>query len=315
MTAVWIIGSSGLLGAALQRALQHSGSSMFQPAERFHWDSETKLSVQLEIAVKSYADFVGVGNKWQIYWAAGVGTMSSTEAELAVETRTLSTLLKLVESEPDLVAAKGCLAFSSSAGAIYAGAAGDIITENTPVAPTTAYAHEKLKQENLVNTFAVNNCGVTALLARMSTLYGPGQATGKQQGLIALMARCILRNKPVQIYVPLDTIRDYIISDDAASAIVAALRVLDGKQGVFTKIIASERPTTIAEIVSIYKRITRRSPRIVSSASKLTSIYTRRIQFHSITVPINKQISRTSLLVGVAQMMAAERAVFVRASR
>jgi len=315
MTAVWVIGSSGLLGSALQRALQHSGSSLFQPAERFHWDSETKLDVQLEAAVRSFADFVGVGNKWQIYWAAGVGTMSSTEVELAVETRTLSTVLKLVESETGLVAAKGGFAFSSSAGAIYAGATDDIITENTPVAPTTAYAHEKLKQENLINTFAVNNCGITALLARISTLYGPGQASGKQQGLLAQIARCILRKQPVQIYVPFDTIRDYIISDDAASSMVTALSVLGGRPGIFTKIIASEKPATIAEIISIYKRITRRSPRIVASVNKLTSIYSRRIQFHSITVPINKPISRTSLLVGIAQVMAAERSVFMRANR
>jgi len=315
MTIAWVVGSSGLLGSALHRALHSTGAILFTPAERFRWDSEPELTVQLEAAVKAFAAFVGAEKKWQIYWAAGVGTMSSTEAELAVETQTLSLLLSLVESEPGLIAAKGCFAFASSAGAIYAGATDDIISENTPVAPTTAYAHEKLKQENLVSSFALNNCKVTALLARISTLYGPGQANGKQQGLITQIARRILRNQPIQIYVPLDTIRDYIIADDAAAATVVALRALSEKLGVFTKIIASEQPTTIAEIISIYKRIARRIPGIVTSANKLSCIYTRRVQFHSIAVPNNEQISSTILLLGIAQVMAAERSAFILSSR
>jgi len=312
MTIAWVVGSSGLLGSALHRALHRTGTRLFQPAERFRWDSQPELTVQLDVAVKAFANSVGPEKKWEIYWAAGVGTMSSTEAELVVETRTLSTLLHLVQSEPGLVAAKGCFAFASSAGAIYAGSTDDIISENTPVAPTTAYAREKLKQESLIRSFALNNCSVTAFIARISTLYGPGQATGKQQGLLAQIARCILRNQPIQIYVPFDTIRDYIAADDAAAAIVAVLRTIRGKSGIFTKIVASEIPTTIAEIISIYKRITRRSPRIVASASKLSSIYTRRIQFHSIAEPAIERISKTSLLVGIAQVMAAERSAFAR---
>ena len=315
MTVAWVVGCNGLLGSALQRALSRRGVSLFTPAERFRWDSEPELTVQLKAAVKAYAAFAGSGNKWQIFWAAGVGTMSSTEAELTTETRTLSTVLSLVESVPGLTATEGHFTFASSAGAIYAGATDDIISENTPVAPTTAYAKEKLKQENLVSTFALNNDRVTALLARISTLYGPGQATGKQQGLLAHIARCILRNQSVHIYVPFDTIRDYIAADDAAAAIVATLHAIGGKPGVFTKIIASEKPTTIAEIISIFNRISRRRPSIVASASRLSSIYTRRIQFHSMAVPINEQMPRTSLLVGIAQVMAAERSAFTRARR
>ena len=315
MTAAWVIGANGLLGSALQRTLRRRGTRLFVPAERFCWHDEAVLHRQLLAVVKAFADFTGDSNNWQIYWAAGVGTMSSKEEELATETRTLSTVLKLIASEPALMTADGSFAFSSSAGAIYAGASDDIITENTAVAPTTDYAKEKLKQESLVSEFAHNNSRVTALLARISTLYGPGQADGKRQGLLAHIARCLLRNQSVHIYVPFDTIRDYIAADDAASAIGVAMHALSGNPGVFTKIIASEHPTTIAEIISVYKRIARRKPRIVSSASKLSCLYTRRIQFRSITVPINGRMLKTSLLVGISQVMDAERSAFTRTGR
>ena len=159
--------------------------------------------------------------------------MSSTEEGLAAETRALSIVLELIESEPVLMATGGSFSFSSSAGAIYAGASDDIITENTTVAPTTDYAREKLRQESLVSEFADRNSRVTVLLARISTLYGPGQAKGKRQGLLAHIARCLLRNQPVHIYVPFDTIRDYIAADDAAFAIGAAIYALSSKPGVF----------------------------------------------------------------------------------
>lgn len=312
MTIAWVIGSGGLLGSALRSALLRTETRLFTPAERFHWSSEFELIVQLETAVKAFAAVAGSENCWQIYWAAGVGTMGSTDAELGLETRTLSTLLNLVQAEPRLIANKGNFTFASTAGAIYAGATDDIISENTPAAPTTAYAHEKLKQESLISAFALAHSGVTALIARISTLYGTGQSTGKQQGLFAEIARRTLRNQPIQIYVPFDTIRDYIAADDAAAIIVAAMRGIRGKPGVFTKIIASEQPTTIAEIISIFKRITRRNPRIITSACKLSNLYNRRIQFHSIAVPVNEKITRTSLLVGISRIMAAERLAYSR---
>lgn len=314
MTIAWVVGNRGLLGSALCRALRRSGVNLFTPAEHFRWDSESEINIQLTIAVQAFAALVGVETKWQIYWAAGVGTMGSTASEVAVETRILSTLLGLVEFNQELKAANGCIAFASSAGAIYAAATDDIISENTTIAPTTAYAREKLKQENLVSAFVLANSRVTALLARISTLYGPGQAVGKQQGLVALIARRMLRNQPIQIYVPFDTIRDYIVADDAAAAIIATLQVIsEKKSGAFIKIIASEQPTSIAEIISIYKRIARRTPRIVTSVNKLSSIYTRSMRFHSTALPIG-QTCKTSLLVGIAQVMTAERFAYTRPS-
>jgi UDP-glucose 4-epimerase len=208
----------------------------------------------------------------------------------------------------------GAIAFASSAGAIYAGTRDAIITEHTAPAPTTAYAREKLMQEGLLAAFALAHPRMTALNARISTIYGPGQATVKQQGLLTHIARCILRNQPIQIYVPYDTIRDYIAVDDAASAITRALFLANQQPGVCTKIIASEKPTTIAEIISVFKRIARRGPLIVTSASKLTSLYARRVQFRSVVLTDGARPMVTSLAVGIAQLMVAERAAFVRSS-
>ncbi len=311
MTIAWVLGSRGLLGSALCRALQLDGTELFSPTEHFHWNNESELAQQLIAAMRTFATRVASLRRWEIYWAAGIGTMSSSEADLALETRALALLLHLVESAPELVAIPGAMAFASSAGAIYAGSTDHIISEDTIPAPTTAYAFEKIRQEELVRSFVRASDNHAALLARLSTVYGPGQSRNKQQGLLAHIARCILRNQPIQIYVPLDTMRDYINADDAAVSIIVSLRVASESPQAFIKIIASEKSTTIAEIISIFKRITRRAPRIVTSAGKLTSVYSHRMQFRSITIPQCKLSLNTTLLTGIAKVIAAERAAYV----
>lgn len=314
MTIAWVVGSHGLLGSALCRKLTRIGSELLLLDERFDWCNESVLALQLTSAIQAFSSLVGDAKGWEIYWAAGVGNMSSSAGDLIPETRALALLLRLVESDPRLVAKSGAMAFASSAGAIYAGSPDYLINENSLPAPNTAYAREKIVQEDLVRSFTLANSHMTALLARLSTLYGPNQSTGKRQGLLAYVARCMLTNQPIQIYVPFDTIRDYIAADDAATMMISTLRAIS-EPGVCIKIMASEQPTTIVYIISNFKRVVPRTPRIVTSASKLSNIYSRRMLFRSIVLPEFSRTPKISLPVGIAQLMAAERAAFVRGPR
>jgi len=314
MTIAWVIGGGGLLGSALQNALRRHGTALFVPEMPFDWGDGPLLNKQMAAAVQVFAEQASGTGQWQIYWAAGVGVMSSADEALAPETQTLARLLQLLAAAPQLMAVPGAVAFASSAGAIYAGAGAAIITEHTAPAPTTAYARQKLKQEALLADFALAHPCLSVLNARISTVYGPGQAPGKQQGLLTHIARRILRNQPIQIYVPYDTIRDYIAVDDAAGAMVGALALAGRQPGVCTKIIASEHPTTIAEIIAVFRRIARRAPLVVTSASKLSNLYARRVQFRSVVLTNAARPMATSLAVGIARLMVAERAAFVRSS-
>ncbi|MDQ0042401.1 NAD-dependent epimerase/dehydratase family protein [Variovorax boronicumulans] len=308
MTLAWVLGARGLLGSAFCRALSREGVTQFAPTEAFQWADESKLSAQIQAAVHEFsASASGGAMRWEIYWAAGVGTMGSSAESLAPETRALILLLELLQADSRLMAMPGTLVFSSSAGAIYAACMDEVITEQSLPAPNTAYAREKLSQEELLRAFCAANSRMTMLLARISTLYGAGQATGKAQGLLTHIARSIVRGKPIGIYVPIDTIRDYISVDDAASEIISTLRELNSAPGALVKIIASERPTTIAEIISIFKRIARKSPRITTGASKTSGLYSRRVQFRSIVSRKGRIAKVRSLTVGIAQLLSAER--------
>ena len=314
MTVAWVLGSTGLLGSALCRRLRDAGCELFFPSERFPWFDSDAMQPAMRRAVQSFGARVESARPWQIYWAAGAGTMGSRPEDLTGETQALQTLLCLVAADQRLMDAEGAVALASSAGAIYAGAGDRIATETTPVAPTTPYAAEKLHQECLLRAFAAESPRQRALLARISTLYGAGQASGKKQGLLSQIARNILRNRPVHIYVPFDTVRDYIEAGDAADRIVHALREPSTETSCQVRIIASERPVSIAEIIANFKRIARKNPRIVTSAGRLSNLYARRMLFRS-TLPWSSVVRPArQIAVGIAQLLMSELTAYAGAT-
>jgi len=315
MRHTWVIGAGGLLGGALVQSLGASGDMAYTPSGPMAWSNEPLLLSQLQAAVSAFAETIGVTDTWEIYWAAGVGTMSSQASELAPETTALAHLLHLVEKQSPLCSTRGAVALASSAGAIYAGTFEEVINEHLPVSPTTPYAYAKLEQEQLLQAFAERCGSIHTLVARISTLYGTGQALGKKQGLLTHIARSIVRNKPIQIYVPFDTIRDYIAACDAADRVITALRETSNERGHVVRLVASEHPTTIAEIVATFKRVSRRTPRVVTSTSQNAALYTRRVVFRSIASTGADRLPRTSLMVGIGQLLQAERYYFAQSSR
>ena len=311
MTIAWVVGSTGLLGSALCRQLDtRFGQTRYLQRLQLHWREESGLSQQLSQLVADFAKQVANHESWELYWAAGIGTMASAAIDLAIETSSLSLLLRLIAAEPVLMDRPGYVALASSAGAIYAGASEDIVTEQSAIAPTTHYARAKIEQEGVLKSFAAERKSVVVLLARFSTIYGSGQTAGKRQGLLTHIARSIVRRQPIQIYVPFDTIRDYILVDDAAAIMIMALRLPKLATRVNVKIIASELPLTIAEIVSTFKRIARKPPLIATSTSPLGKAYSRRIQFRSTVTLECRSLPTTPLLIGVARLLAAERLAF-----
>jgi UDP-glucose 4-epimerase len=315
MRHIWVIGAGGLLGSALSRSLGASGDTLFIPTWPMAWSDESRLLSQFQASVSTFAAAIGKADTWEIYWAAGVGTMASQSNDLVPETNALAEFLRMVEREASLRTTHGAIALASSAGAIYAGVLEGVINEHMPVAPTTPYAYAKLEQEQLLHAFAGRCRSVRTLVARISTLYGAGQALGKKQGLLTHIARSIVRNKPIQIYVPFDTIRDYIAASDAAIRVITALRDTSGVSNHVVRLVASEHPTTIAEIVATFKRVSRRTPRVVTVVSQDTALYARRVVFRSITAPRPDRLSHTSLIVGIGQLMQAERYFFAQSGR
>lgn len=288
---LWIIGAGGLLGSALVRSAPE-GARLFR-AGPVPWDDPADATQALLASVERFAASRRPGVPWAIVWAAGTGVPATTPAELRRQSQVLLDVASHVASrlDPD-----GAFAFASSAS-VY-GTSADDCDETTPPAPSPGYGAEKLWQEGeLARAFAPEG-GPRLAVARISTLYGPGQNLLKRQGLVSSMCMEAVRGGVITLHVPLDTVRDYVYVDDAAR-LVHRLLELSGRDRPqhLLRVVASHRPTTIGELARVVQSVVHRRTHIVQ-ASVRGSGASAHLSVRSVD-PELASVRRTPLVVGV----------------
>jgi len=305
----WVVGRGGLLGRHVELSLvaANAGTEIWRPRNPVPWHDlqETATSLDLE-AMRFFDRAVRSRQPWRLLWCAGTSGVVTTRDALSLETLVLSRLLDTVTrrvSDDPVLAAAGTLFFASSAGGVYAGAAPPF-DEFSPERPLAPYGREKLLQEGLVTRLAAV-CGVDVLIGRFSNLYGPGQNLAKPQGLVAHVGRAALSREPVSIWVPLDTIRDYLFAADAGRMVVAAIerredaRRRGERAAATTKIFASEVETTVASVLGTWRQALRRPLRVALGFSATGSLQPRILSFRSRVWP-DLRGQPTLLALGVA---------------
>lgn len=145
---------------------------------------------------------------------------------------------------------------TSSAGGVYAGSAQPPFDVDTPAVPLSPYGELKVAQEALALELLSSTCPV--VIGRISNLYGPGQNLAKLQGLISRLALSAVTQQPINIFVPLDTIRDYIYVDDAARAILDAIALAAAEDRHRRLVIASGQPTTVGQVIRTMNLVAKR---------------------------------------------------------
>lgn len=313
MMISWVLGGGGLLGRALLGEISRSGGRVFNPNLPISWGDPIAIPDQLRQLVRAFSEATQDASRWRIFWSAGVGTMASEDAELVIERNAFETLLNEIERSPALRLERGTIALASSAGALHVSDTQSVIHETTTPTLSTPYARSKLLQEERLAHFCRQKTGASGLSARISTLYGAMPRPGKRQGLIAHIAHCVVRNKPVGIYVPLDTMRDYISAQDAARMILMAVSASESVHGYRVRLVASERPTSVAEIVSEFKRVAHRPVRVVMGAAGTWPRYPSSVTFKSLFRSTEYPITTSPIRIGIAAMLAAERMNFLKA--
>jgi len=245
----WVVGSGGLLGSALARQLGTTFTAHPVP-----WNDPQRAAEHLACEVERFASNAQ-GERWAIIWAAGAATTSSSPRDAESELEPLRGLLNGMRTH--LVDTDGHFFLTSSAGGAFANSVDPPFTWKTPAQPLSPYGELKVAQENLVAEMLAGSVPVT--VGRVSNLYGPGQDLGKLQGLISRLALASITRQPINIFVPLDTIRDYIYVDDAARTISRILAMRYGSSNpVQTEIVASGSPTTVGQLIKMMNLVTRK---------------------------------------------------------
>lgn len=312
----WVIGQGGLLGSHLATALRASSGQAecwAGPVEPFQWDDPVRLTQQFEVSLGRFAAAIAEAKRpWIIAWAAGAVVVGSAPATLTREEETWALFLGLLERRSWILGdqAPGLLFLASSAGGVYGNSRDQPITESSACLPISDYGRAKLRMEA---TLAWRAQGRPYLIGRFSNLFGVGQNLRKRQGLISYLSRCLIYNVPAHIYVPLDTTRDYLFAPDAAHQVVQhLLHPGMGHGDARIKLFVDGRPASVGRIVGIFRRIARRSPRMIMRPIALGRNQPRMLAFRSVFRPELPSPLRTDLDVGIALTHQHQRALFAQ---
>ncbi len=105
------------------------------------------------------------------------------------------------------------IVFFSSGGAIYGETTG--ATESDPALPKSPYGRNKLLAEGVVA-----GSGIGFGIARLSNVYGPGQRSDLEGGVVAIFTDAVAAGMPVTIYGDGQQRRDLIHVDDVTDAVL-----------------------------------------------------------------------------------------------
>jgi UDP-glucose 4-epimerase len=302
-STAWIVGSGGLLGQALAR---EQGRRLRRTTDSVHlpWHDTSALVTAAMAEFQSLLERAD-GGEWSIVWAAGAGVTSSSEVEFSRELEQLRAILSALTTVLSKLkrTGPGAIFYASSAGGVYAGSANPPFTERSTPVPISDYGRYKLQAEKLFSSFAAKN-QVSLMIGRIANLYGPGQRLDKAQGLISHIARAQLSPTPAAIFVPLETIRDYLFVDDCAALIFDAvdrLHMMDTAEAVtpVVKIIASGQGTSIASLLGYFRGLSKSAPNVMIATSAFASRQALDLRMRSTVWPELDRRTLTPLPVGI----------------
>ena len=247
-SSAWILGSGGLLGSALvRRAADHNVDIFTGP--RIPWSDHGERVRVLGDSVRKFAEVSG-GAPMIIVWAAGIAGVNSDEATVDSETRVLGELLEVLS--PSWPASGGVFFLASSAGAVYAASPDAPFDSSSPTGANSPYGRAKLAQEELIGASLPES--VRVVIGRLGNLFGP--PSHGRQGLISRLSSAALNRSALNLFVSMDTLRDYCWADDAAELIWRDL--LDASRESCVRVIGSGQAVSISEVVSTVESVTHR---------------------------------------------------------
>jgi UDP-glucose 4-epimerase len=299
----WVIGSGGLLGHAITREAefrnqQQRGRIYLHSAPPVPWGDETAAIQALEVQVVKFALEVG-DSDWAVIWAAGSSIVASDERQTETELRILTALSRAISTE--LPPTNGAFFVTSSAGGVYAGALNPPFDASSEPVPISPYGKLKLDQEAIAIELCALMCAV--VIGRFSNLYGPARNKEKQQGLIQRLCASTMQRTAINLYVSMDTVRDYLFVEDAARLVwdSVARALEDHRPGSRVLILASGEGTSVAEVIATIQSVTHRRVPLALGSDPNSDRQAFDLRF-SPSLTLEQQAGLTSLPVGVRRV-------------
>lgn len=237
---------SGMIGSAVLDALTRKGALQSQPVS-ISWRSGER-SASLSAAVEQMT--ASTSRPTAVVWAAGRAGFSADTQACEQELQAFGDVLGCVEALAGRRShAATAFHMVSSAGGLFEGLVG--VTSDLEAAPRRPYGRLKAEQEKATRALAGS---IAVCIYRVSSVYGC-PAPQRRAGLVGVLVENGLTGRPSQIYGAMDTLRDFVWSEDVGRHIAA--RVGAEISGRNIEMLVSGAPTPITRVISLVERAIR----------------------------------------------------------
>ena len=293
--SMWVLGRGGFLGTALAHEAERGGYSVFSK-RTIPWNSPSQRASVLKATAQEFSDFAR-DTKPTIVWAAGSEGVAISNTHVASE-RDSFTDFSFVLSQMDTLFG-ATLVVVSSAGGVFSGSPKPPFSCNSPVRAINEYGRNKIAIEDLALTEL--NLRYQVHVARITNLYGPWP--GPRQGLINRLCTAAATREALQIYVPLDTVRDYIYVSDAAKLLLLEIDP-EINQGTPPSIslIGSGESTSIGMVLNTVAHVSHRKIPITIAQVDATQLQPRDLRMQPSWIERKISFEPSSLAQGVKKL-------------
>jgi len=272
---MWILGHGGFLGSALARQAIAHGYKVF-PRFTVPWADPAARSLVLNDMAEQFAVFACEKDS-TIIWAAGAQGVANSQGGFSPELDSFHDFVNAIMRVHGLQGAT--VAIVSSAGGVYSGSAEPPFNSASPVNAINQYGLNKIAIEEIAATQLTENFRVQ--IARVTNLYGPWP--GLRQGLINRLCTAAATREALQIYVPLDTVRDYIYVDDAAQLLLLELdfaRSSSPAGQLSVSLIGSSENSSIGSVIDTVTHVTHRKVPVTMARLAAAQLQARDLRMH-----------------------------------
>ena len=238
-----VVGPSGFIGKKLVQFAQYSGRVALEAGRT------VDLASKRDISLRDCA---------QIFWLASSVSPYSAELNPEIAKRDLDYFSEVLEN---LLRenAEAHVVLASSGGAVYADGEPPF-TEFDPVDSRLVYANLKIEMENVLI-----ESGLPHVILRIANAYGPGQLTGRGQGVLAEWISSLKNGDRPKLFGSMEVVRDFVHIDDVVKALWLAGQVKDFS-GIIN--IGSGKPVSLKDCLTLLSQISDQDIEITTVESR-----------------------------------------------
>ncbi|MFC3606563.1 NAD-dependent epimerase/dehydratase family protein [Stutzerimonas tarimensis] len=224
---ILVTGGAGFIGSTLVDALLARGCAVrvldnLSTGKRANLPEHPRLELRVgDVADSELAREAVRGCRAVVHLAAVASVQASVEDPLGTHRSNLIGTLNLCEAMRNEGVKR--VVFASSAAVYGNNGEGRAVGENTPAAPLTPYAVDKLASEHYLDFYRRQH-GLEPAVFRFFNIYGPRQdPSSPYSGVISIFAERARSGLPITVFGDGEQTRDFVFVADLVAVLVQAL--------------------------------------------------------------------------------------------